>query len=62
MQILFVVKEMRFSDMEGMKRETDVEEVALLGLCDRLGRLGVNRAEEERNIVQFLQKCGVSET
>lgn len=62
MQILFVVKDMRFTDMEGMKRETDVEEVALLGLCDRLGRLGVNRAEEEDAIARFLQKCRIPET
>jgi hypothetical protein len=53
---------MRFTDMEGMKRETDVEEVALLGLCDRLGRLGVNRAEEEDAIARFLKKCRIPET
>jgi putative nucleotidyltransferase with HDIG domain len=61
MQILFVVKEMPFADINAMKRETDVEEVALLGLCDRLGRIGADRAEEERKIGLFLQKCGIEQ-
>lgn len=58
MQILFVVKGLPFADLAGMKAGADVEEVALLGLCDRLGRLGADPAEEEANIQVFLQKCG----
>lgn len=57
MQILFVVNNLPFSDVRSMKKKTDIKEVALLGLCDRLGRLGANRSEEERNIKMFLQKC-----
>lgn len=57
MQILFVVNDLPFADVKGMKRHTDIREVALLGLCDRLGRGGRNRREEEENIKKFLQKC-----
>ncbi|SDN18520.1 HDIG domain-containing metalloprotein [Acetanaerobacterium elongatum] len=59
MQILFVVNGMRFADIKGMLEHTDVNEVALLGLCDRLGRLNYNRELEEENIRQFLIKSGV---
>lgn len=57
MQILFVVKDMSFSDISKMKKEVDIEEVALLGLCDRLGRGGAIRSEEEENIRIFIEKC-----
>lgn len=56
MQIMFVAKDMRFARVEEMKAEVDVEEVALLGFCDRLGRLNVNRKKEEENIKLFLDK------
>lgn len=58
MQLLFVVKEMPFADIKGMKKNTDVTEVALLGLCDRLGRLHTDLAAEEANVRHFIQKCG----
>ena len=58
MQILFVVNNLPFADVEGLKAGADVEEVALLGLCDRLGRLRTNLAEEETNVHLFLRKCG----
>lgn len=57
MQILFVVKGVRFADIEGMLHNTDVNEIALLGLCDRLGRLNSSPKEEENNINLFLQAC-----
>ncbi|OQB13708.1 MAG: multifunctional tRNA nucleotidyl transferase/2'3'-cyclic phosphodiesterase/2'nucleotidase/phosphatase [Firmicutes bacterium ADurb.Bin193] len=60
MQILFVVKSLPFADIEGMRRETDIREVALLGLCDRLGRGNCDKSGEENNIKLFLQKCNVS--
>ncbi len=56
MQILFVVNNLPFADIKTMKKKTDIKEVALLGLCDRLGRLEVNRTDEEKNILMFLQK------
>ena len=59
MQILYVVKGLRFADIEGMKYHTDADEIALLGLCDRLGRTGSKRKEEEENIRLFLQACDI---
>jgi len=57
MQILHVVKNLPFADIKTMKQQVNVNEVALLGLCDRLGRLGVNVREEENNISIFIKKC-----
>ena len=57
MQILFVVNRLPFADIKAMKQQVDLKEIALLGLCDRLGRLHANRAEEEKNIKVFLKKC-----
>lgn len=57
MQILFVVKDLPFRDIDTMKQQTDINEVALLGLCDRLGRSNVNKELERNNIRIFRQKC-----
>ena len=60
MQILFVVKGLPFADIGRMASEVSIEEVALLGLCDRLGRGDMTtnkRKEEEKNIKIFLEKC-----
>ncbi len=56
MQILFVVKNLPFADIKSMKKEVDIREVALLGLCDRLGRSNRNKAQEEETIQIFMQK------
>ena len=58
MQILFVVKDLPFADVKGMKENADVAEVALLGLCDRLGRLHAVPEAEEANIRRFMEICG----
>lgn len=60
MQILFVVNNMHFADIEGMKRCVDVHEIALLGLCDRLGRGNNIPQKEHLNIKQFLHACGAT--
>jgi tRNA nucleotidyltransferase (CCA-adding enzyme) len=60
MQILFVVNKLPFADINQMLKDTSVEEVALLGLCDRLGRgkLDINKIEEEhQNINTFIDTC-----
>ncbi len=57
MQILFVVNNLPFADVETMRWQADIGEVALLGFCDRMGRLGADRKKEEENIRLFLQKC-----
>lgn len=58
MQLLFVVNGLPFADIEGLKRSTDIRELALLGLCDRLGRTNSDRLKEEKNVTLFLEKCG----
>jgi len=56
MQILFVINNLPFAEVKEMKSRTDIKEVALLGFCDRMGRLGANPAEETGNIERFLRK------
>ncbi len=57
MQILHVVKDMPFGNIKAMKEETDVNEVALLGYCDRMGRKNPDVEREKQNIAVFLKKC-----
>ena len=57
MQILFVVKDMPFADIKGMMENTDFNEIALLGICDRLGRTKGNREAEKESIRIFIEKC-----
>ncbi len=57
MHILYVLKGLPFADIKGMKQNTDINEVALLGLCDRLGRTNSDRAKEEEHIRVFIKKC-----
>ncbi len=59
MQILYVVKSLPFADIKTMKHQTNISEVALLGLCDRLGRLGADDQKEAENVRTFLKKCDV---
>lgn len=56
MHILYVDKDLPFADIKSMREQTDIDEVALLGLCDRLGRQGSDRLSEEENIRQFIHK------
>jgi len=57
MQILFVVKDKPFKNIGGLLKESDPEEIALLSLCDRLGRTGAKRELIEEQVRCFLQKC-----
>lgn len=59
MQILYVVKGLSFADIDNMKKNVDIDEVALLGLCDRLGRGKENLEEEKENVMEFLRKCSL---
>lgn len=56
MQILYVVKDLPFADIHAMRLAVDVKDIALLGLCDRLGRRGADIAAEEQAIELFLKK------
>ncbi len=57
MQILYVAKGLPFADIKGMKQCTDIGEIALIGLCDRLGRTNVDKEKEEENIRRFVERC-----
>lgn len=60
MQILFVVKGLPFANVKKMAEEVSVEEIALLGFCDRLGRGEMTqekKQEEEHTIENFLGRC-----
>lgn len=60
MQILHVVKNLSFANIKNMISEVPVNEIALLGLCDRLGRGGMTKEkveEELKNIDLFISKC-----
>ena len=59
MQILFVVNNLSSANIQDMKSQVDIKEVALLGECDRLGRLNVDREKENENIKLFIQKCSL---
>ena len=60
MQILFVVKDTEWADLNKIAKSGYVNDIALLGIADRLGR-GIlpdwKVKEEERNIEIFLEKC-----
>lgn len=56
MHILYVVNDLPFGNVNKMRNEADINEVALLGLCDRLGRLNADRVKEEGNIKTFINK------
>lgn len=56
MHILYVVKDLSYGNIESMKTETDINEVALLGLCDRLGRKNVSIKDEQETVNLFIKK------
>lgn len=45
MHMLYILKNLPFSDKEGLISSVDINDIALLGYCDRLGRKDVNRNE-----------------
>lgn len=57
MQILFVTKSMQFADIRTMLKETDLEEISLLGFCDRMGRSNSDREAETETLKVFTEKC-----
>lgn len=60
MQVLMVIKNLTFADIETMVKEVSVHEIALLAMCDRLGRGKVTDrviSEEKKNMQYFLKKC-----
>lgn len=55
MQILYVINNLPFKKIDEMKSQVDINDIALLGLCDRLGRGNVDKEQEEENITKFLK-------
>lgn len=56
MMILYVLKDLPFGDIRKMKKDIEPKEIALLGWCDRMGRLQADEAKEREDIDQFLEK------
>lgn len=54
MHILFVLKQLPFSDIPGMIRDVDLKELALLGYCDRVGRAKPDIEAEKSNVARFV--------
>ena len=60
MQPLFVIKKLPFAMIEEMVRDISISELALLSICDRLGRgqLTKEKVEEEKKlIIIFIKEC-----
>lgn len=61
MQILFVVNDLPFKEVEAMKLEAveagiGIKDVALLGWCDRMGRKNSSEEKEKEVIEEFYHK------
>lgn len=56
MQILYVINNLPFADIEAMKKEVDLNDLALLSLCDRLGRTGASFKKEDEAVRIFIKK------
>lgn len=60
MEALFIIKELPFSDIKKMLSEVSLDEIALLNLCDRLGRGNMTDEKisgEIEGIRMFIDKC-----
>lgn len=60
MQILFVVKGMPWANPDAMKRETEINDITLLCLCDRLGRKGADECAALSDIRKFLENLNMN--
>jgi len=60
MQLLMVTRNLPFANIKAMVREVPLHEIALLGICDRMGRGEVTPEmleDEKKNMKHFLEKC-----
>ena len=58
MHILYITEKLPFGNAGKMKQETDINEVALLGLCDRIGRGGSDPEYEKKVSGKFQEMMG----
>ena len=56
MHMLYILKNLPFADMKNLLKEVDIDDMALLSKCDRLGRTGANTEEEETSYKEYLSK------
>lgn len=56
MHILYVTKKLPYADIPKMLEKADINELALFGLCDLLGRKGASPKEAESTIKHFIKK------
>lgn len=61
MHILYVVKKLPYGNIPELLEKMDINEIALFGLCDRLGRKNASQEEAERTIKQFIKRCKILE-
>ncbi len=54
MHMLYALRQLPFADWRGLLERTDPEELALLCLCDRLGRVGTDTSRQEKEYHEFL--------
>lgn len=59
MHMLYVLKGLPFGNPKQMIKDTDIHDLALLCRCDRLGRMGADIEEEEKNYKDFLERVKV---
>jgi putative nucleotidyltransferase with HDIG domain len=56
MHFFYLLRNLPYADIEGMVKSCAVHDIALLGFCDRCGRLHADREEERRNMDVFMKK------
>ncbi len=60
MHMLYVLRKLPYADMKGLLKRVDIYDLALLCLCDRLGRTNADPQEEDKDYKEFLQVlCGL---
>jgi hypothetical protein len=55
MHMLYVLRKLPYADLKGLLNRVDINELALLCLCDRLGRTDADSELEEKEYTEFLQ-------
>lgn len=59
MHMLYVLKDLPFKDVNNMVNRVDMDEITLLSKCDRLGRTGADRQEEEKQYQEYCKRLKV---
>lgn len=60
MHMLYVLNNLPFADIKNLLREVDIDDMALLSKCDRLGRTGANTKDEEASYQEYLNKLKIA--